>query len=151
MISGIPNNYDELKKQANNKANWRLRKQAIEELDKYDDKRVEDVLWYRMMNDLVYTVVQEAFLQLQKRNAKNKNGQPVRLPKKPKGNLIKGYRKDLAKVKNYLPTNHKFEDFKYEVKKRKPVIYDTYEGDKKEKFDNWLENVWKSLPKKVSP
>lgn len=81
MISGIPNNYDELKKQANNKANWRLRKQAIEELDKYDDKRVEDVLWYRMMNDLVYTVVQEAFLQLQKRNAKNKNDQPVRLPK----------------------------------------------------------------------
>lgn len=148
LISGLPDNYEELKKQANNQNNWRLRKQAVEELSKYADKRIEDILWRRMISDKVYAVVHAAFLQLQARGAKNKNGQPVRLPRKPKGNLIKGFQNELTKVKNALPENHGYEEFKIALREKKPVIYDTYEGDKQERFDNWLENVWKTLPKK---
>lgn len=51
------------------------------------------------MSDKVYAVVHAAFLQFQARGAKQKNGKPVSLSRKPQGNLIKGIQKELAKVK----------------------------------------------------
>lgn len=77
-----------------------------------------------------------------------KNGQPIRLTKKPKGNLIKGINKKLEVVRNALPHDSSLDDFKKEFQKRYPDVYDAYEGDKGKQFDKWLANVIPSLPKK---
>lgn len=148
LLEGLPGNYEQLKKQANNKSDWRKRKAAIQELGKYKGKQVEDILWRRMMSDKVYSVVETAFRLLQARDAKGAKGKPLKLPRKPKGNLIKGINSELSKVKNALPEEHSFEEFKEALKGRKPEIYDTYEGDKGNRFDKWLNNTWTTLPKK---
>ncbi|WP_459285392.1 hypothetical protein [Paenibacillus vandeheii] len=95
-----------------------------------------------MISDDVYKVQNAAFLGLQA------FGETVKLPRKKKGNLIKGINKYLESIKNSLPDDHSYEDFKEAFRKKRPVEYDTYEGDKEKRFDSWLTNVWKALPKK---
>ncbi|MBD7967745.1 HEAT repeat domain-containing protein [Paenibacillus gallinarum] len=139
---GKPNNYEELKNDANNRSSWRTRLEAVKELSKWKCQESKDILWRRMNSDDVYSVKHAAFLGLQS------FGENVKLPKKKSGNLIKDINKNLAKIKNSLPEGHDFSEFKEKFKQTKPVEYDTYDGDKGNKLDSWLENVWKSLPKK---
>lgn len=138
----LPTNYDELKRLSNDKANWRNRKAAVEELGKWNSKETKDILRRLMLTDPLYKVQHAAFLKLQGL------GENVRLPRKRKGNEVKGIHSILAKVKNSLPDNHTFEQFKEVFKKKRPVEYDIYEGEKGDKIDEWLKNVWTNLPKK---
>ena len=131
-------NYEVLKKNTRNKSDWKLRLEAVEGLKNLDDPRAIDVLWRVMNSNKVFTVNEAAFRALQAK------GQDVKLPRKAKGNLVKGTNQKIKVLKNKLPKKHSYEDFKKELKRRNPVIYDTYQGDKGNRFDKWLENIWKS-------
>jgi hypothetical protein len=67
------------------------------------------------------------------------------MPERRKGELMKDVSKVLLRIKKSLPRDHKYEDFKDKLKKMRIDIYDTYEGDKGDEFDSWLEQTWSSL------
>ena len=142
MESNKPANYDELKRQAIDSSSWRNRLDAVRKLGEFNEKSVKDILWRRMTSDPVYTVQEEAFRKLQAL------GESVKLPRKKKGNILKDMNKDLQKIKHSLPENHSYEDFKEKLKDTNLPLYDTIEGNKINKTDQFLENIWKSLPKK---
>jgi hypothetical protein len=138
---GLSPNYDQLKNDASNRGSWRIRLAAVTELSKWKCQQSKDILWKSMMNKReVYRVRYAAFLGLQA------FGESVRLPRKGRGNFVEDIRKHLTKIKHSLPQGHTFEDFKNEFKKIRPIEYDLYEGEEN-KFDSWLENTWRCLPK----
>ncbi|WP_353893746.1 HEAT repeat domain-containing protein [Proteinivorax hydrogeniformans] len=141
FIIGKPDNYEKLKRMANNKVSWRNRLEAVEELGKWKCRQSVDVLFRRMMSDKVFKVQNAAFLKLQA------FGENVKLPKKKKGNLVKNINKKLGTIKRSLPEEHSYEEFKQEFKQKRSVEFDIYEGDKEERFDKWLRNVWLNIPK----
>jgi hypothetical protein len=138
----LPENYVELKKQANRTSNWRERLDAVEELGHWKNKQIIDILMRLMNNDAVYKVQEAAFRKLKK------FGEDVELPPRKKGDLVKDLTKILLRIKKSLPEGHRYEEFKAKVQKMRLDVYDTYEGDKGADFDKWLENMWASLPKK---
>lgn len=96
-----------------------------------------------MISDKVFTVNEAAFRGLQGL------GEKVYLKKKPKGKLIKDINKKLQKVGNsFEDSEFTFLEFKTKFKSMYPEEYDTYEGEKKNKFEQWLKNSISSLPKK---
>lgn len=139
--------FDTLKTMANNKSSWRERIEAIEGLKEYDTQQAKDVIMRLAINDPVFKVKEAAFRLAQSRGYQSK-GKPVFLGKKSRGNLVKGIDKILANVQKELPEEYSLEDFKKMFQKKYPVEYDLYDGDKEERFDKWLENIIKSLPKK---
>lgn len=147
MINGVPKNIEELKKKAGNKANWRERLKAVQELGQYNCQQSRDILTNLAIHDNVFTVKEAAFRAAQAMGV-TKNGKQLYLGKKPKGNLVKGISKKLVHVRDFLPEEYTLDDFKAEFERQYPVEYDVYEGDKQKRFDKWLENVTSSLPKK---
>ena len=131
--------YQELKAAANRTADWRERLRAVEELGKIDNPQALDVLKHRMMNDPVFQVQEAAYLQLKEA------GEDVQKPVRRQEELVKGLTKMLVRIKKSLPAGHSYEDFKEKLKKMRVDVYDTYEGDKGENFDKWLEEKWASL------
>src|SRR3954467_15742388 len=95
--STLPENYEELKKQASRTSNWRDRLDAVEELGQWKNKQVIDVLTRIMNNDAVYKVQEAAFRKLKK------FGEDVQSPPRKKGDLIKGVTKILLRIKKSLP------------------------------------------------
>jgi hypothetical protein len=140
--STLPENYEELKKQANRTSNWRERMDAVEELGKWKNSQIIDILTRLMNNDAVYKVQEAAFRKLKK------FGEEVELPARKKGDLIKDATKVLLRIKKSLPADHSFEEFKEKLQKMRLDVYDTYEGEMGADFDKWLENMWASFPKK---
>ncbi|HEY2494146.1 MAG TPA: HEAT repeat domain-containing protein [Paenibacillus sp.] len=134
--------YEDLKKSANRSSDWRVRLNAVEELAQLDNKQVIDVLTRMATSDPVYQVQEAAYLKLKEL------GEDVPAPVKNKGELFKGLTKILVRIKKSLPAGHTYEEFKEKLKKMRVDIYDTYEGDKGDDFDKWLEGVWASLSKK---
>lgn len=147
MISDIPKNIDELKKKANNKHNWQERLESIEMLKNYDCVQSRDILTRLALHDPVFKVKEKAFRAAQALGV-SKNGKPIYLSKRKKGNLVKGINKKLEKVRNLLPEFYSFDDFKNKFKETYPEDYDIYDGNMDNKFDKWLSNVLNSLPKK---
>jgi hypothetical protein len=140
--SKLPENYEELKKQAGRTSNWRERLDAVEELGEWKSKQIIDILGRIMKNDPVFKVQEAAFRKLKK------FGEDVQLPSRKKGELFKDVSKILLRIKKSLPENHTYEEFKEKVKKMRLDVYDSYEGDKGPDFDKWLENMWETLPQK---
>ena len=138
----LPENYEELKKQANRTSNWRDRLDAIDELGQWKNEQVMDILRRMMNNDAVYKVQEAAFRKLKK------FGEDVQLPPRKKGDLIKGVTKILLRIKKSLPEGHSYSEFKEKLKKMRLDVYDTYEGDKGADFDKWLEEMWVSVSKR---
>jgi len=141
-INELPPNYEELKKAANRTSSWKERLEAVEELGQHKHPKIIDVLTHRMAHDTVYSVQEAAFRKLQA------FGEAVQAPARTKGELIKGVGKVLVRVKKSLPQGHSYEEFKEKLKKTRLDIYDTYEGDKGEEFDTWLEQTWASLTRR---
>ena len=77
----LPANYEELKKSANRKSNWRERLDAIEELGQSKNKQVIDILTHIMNNDSVYKVQEAAYRQLKSL------GEDVQLPARKEGRV----------------------------------------------------------------
>ncbi|MFB9324431.1 HEAT repeat domain-containing protein [Paenibacillus aurantiacus] len=139
---GLPENYEQLKTSSNRSSNWRERLSAVEELGKWEHAKIMDILNHRMNNDLVYAVQEAAYRQLQLL------GESPQKPARRKGELFKGVNKVLLRVKKSLPAGHSYEEFKDKLKRMREDIYDTYEGDKGDEFDAWLQGVWSSLGSK---
>ena len=140
--STLPENYEELKKQASRTSNWRERLDAVEELGKWKNKHIVDILMRVMNNDSVYKIQEAAFRQLKKQ------GEDVQIPLRKKGEVIKDITKILLRIKKSLPEGHSFEEFKEKLKKMRLDVYDTYEGNKGSDFDKWLETMWVSFSNK---
>ena len=145
MISAIPENIDELKNKANNKHNWHDRLESVEMLKNYDCIQSRDILTRLALHDPVFKVKEKAFRAAQALGV-SKNGKPIYLSKRKKGNLVKGINKKLEKVRNSLPELYSFDDFKNRFKETYPEDYDIYDGNMDNKFDKWLSNVLNSLP-----
>lgn len=140
--STLPENYEELKKQASRTSNWRERLDAVEELGKWKNKHIVDILVRVMNTDSVYKIQEAAFRQLKKQ------GEDAQMPPRKKGEVIKDINKILLRIKKSLPEGHSFEEFKEKLKKMRLDVYDTYEGNKGTDFDKWLETMWASFPSK---
>ena len=140
--STLPENYEELKKQANRTSNWRERLDAVEELGHWKNKQIIAILMRLMNNDAVYKVQEAAYRKLKKL------GEDVELPPRKKGELVRDVTKISLRIKKSLPEGHSYEEFKAKLQKMRLDVYDTYEGDKGPDFNKWLENMWASLPKK---
>jgi len=140
--SNLPENYEELKKQSSRTSNWRERLDAVEELGKWKNKHVVDILMRVMNNDPVYKIQEAAARQLKKL------GEDVQIPPRKKGEVVKDLTKILLRIKKSLPEGHSFEEFKEKLKKMRLDVYDTYEGNKGSDFDKWLETIWASFPNK---
>ncbi|WP_201786314.1 HEAT repeat domain-containing protein [Peribacillus muralis] len=138
----LPENYEELKKSANRKSNWRERLDAIDELGQSKNQQVIDILTHIMKSDSVYKVQEASYRQLKRL------GEDVQLPARKKGELVKGLTKILVRIKKSLPEDHTYAEFKEKLQKMRMDIYDTYEGEKGADFDKWLESTWSSLSKR---
>ena len=147
MKKGTPKNIEELKQMANNQYSWRDRMAAIEQLKEYDCQQSRDILTRLAIHDAVFKVKEAAFRAAQGLGI-TKNGKPLYLGKKHRGNLVKDISKKLTRVRDNLSDEFSFDEFKAEFKKLYPIAYDIYEGDKDKRFDKWLLNVISSLPKK---
>ena len=139
MLKEVPENMEELKRKATNQSNWRERLEAVNELKNYDCEQSRSILTNLAIHDSVFAAAQSMKI--------TKNGQPIRLNRKPKGNLVKGINGKLVTVRNSLPEGYTLDEFKKAFQERYPVAYDIYDGNKGERLDKWLENVIKSLPK----
>ncbi|MGG3312274.1 HEAT repeat domain-containing protein [Paenibacillus lautus] len=139
LIMDMPENYEELKSSANRNANWRERLDAVEALGNWKNQKSIDILLHRLNTDAVYQVREAAYRKLLA------FGEDVQMPERPKGELMKDVSKVLLRIKKSLPRDHTYEDFKEKLKKMRIDIYDTYEGDKGDDFDHWLEQTWSSL------
>ncbi|MFB9755352.1 HEAT repeat domain-containing protein [Paenibacillus hodogayensis] len=135
----MPPDYEQLKAAANRTSSWRERLQAVEQLGQWKSEQVIDVLKYRLSSDSVFQVQEAAFRKLQA------FGEPVQLPPKKKGEVIKGTAKILTRIKKSLPEGHSFEEFKLKLSKMRLDVYDAYEGEKGADFEQWLEQTWSSL------
>ena len=142
-----PENIDELKRMANNQNNWRERLSAVKELRKYDCQQSRDILTRLAIHDIVFQVKEEAFRATQLLGI-TKNGKPLYLGKKPKGNLVKDIGKKLARVRNSLYEEYSLDEFKQKFQQLYPIAYDAYEGDKGKRFDEWLKSIISNIPKK---
>lgn len=105
------NKVDELLKKANNELSWRDRMDAVNELKNYHCKESERVIVKLALHDPVFKVKHAAFLVAQSWGVKI-GGVPIRLGKKPKGNLVKDIHKKLAKVRDSLGEEFTIEQFK---------------------------------------
>jgi len=141
-----PTNINDLVKMASDKTNWRKRLEAIEELKKWDCQKSRDVLTRLAIHDLVFKVKEKALRATQPFGI-IKNGKPLKLNGKPKGNLIKDINKKLYKVDNAIKEEFELIKFKEKFKQLYPEAYDVYEGDRGNSFDEWILNVLKNKPK----
>lgn len=135
----LPEDYAELKKEANYTSSWRDRLDAVNQLSKYNHPKVIDLLTNRMENDTVYKVQDAAYRAL------TAFGEDVQPPKRQKFDIIKGTDKILIRVKKSLPADHAFEEFAEKLKRMRIDVYDAYEGHKGDEFKAWLEEKWASL------
>ena len=147
MKKETPENIEELKRMAANPNSWRERLSAVNELKEYDCQQSRDILERLAIHDVVFTVKEAAFRAVQAFGV-TRNGKPIYLGKKPKGNLIEGINHKLTRVRDSLPDDFTIEDFKAAFQKLYPEAYDAYDGDKGSKLDEWLSTVIPSLPKK---
>ena len=129
MLKEVPESMEELKRKATNQSNWRERLEAVNELKNYDCEQSRSILTNLAIHDSVFVVQEAAFRAAQSMKI-TKNGQPIRLNRKPKGNLVKGINGKLVTVRNSLPEGYTLDEFKKAFQERYPVAYDIYDGNK---------------------
>lgn len=148
FIKQVPENIDVLVKDANNKCRWKTRLDALNELKKFDCQQSRDVITRLALHDRVYKVKREAFLVAQALGI-TKNGAPIRLGK----NDI-GYKpSDFTKIFQRIKRDKKMEElnipeFKATFEILNPEMLDVMTFRLGSKLDIWIENTFKSLPKK---
>lgn len=138
-----PANIDALVQQANDRTSWQKRLAAVEELSKYKCQASIDVVTNLAIHDLVFAVKERAF-QAATAFKVEKNGRPIFLAKRPKGELIKFVYKKIYKVANQLkvdPDDFDMEVFKAAFARLYPEEYDVYAYEKKDHFDAWIRGI----------
>jgi len=137
-VSQLPENFDELKKAVNRKADWEARLNAVNELGKIKEDEATKILKYVAKADLVTKVREAATQILNKRGVKAEPFEPII------GGLFKDQRKIFVRIKKSLPKDHAYEDFKVKLEKMRSDIFNTYEGEKGADFDAWLKDMWET-------
>ncbi|WP_225446442.1 HEAT repeat domain-containing protein [Paenibacillus rhizovicinus] len=138
QISAAPG-MEELKRAVSRTSNWRERLKAVEALRELGGQPAVDLLTRIVKNDTVHQV------QLAAHSALTELGVEAERPLKKTIELVKGTGKILLRIKKSLPAGHSYEAFKEKLKHMRTDVYDIYEGDKGEGFDEWLESTWSSL------
>ena len=141
MTTNIPENIEELKRQAANLTSYKIRLQAVEELGAVKCRQSIDILWRLMINDKVFAVQHRAFLKLQA------FGEDVKLPRKAKGKPFKDIEKKLAKVLAANAGMYTAPEFNDKFSAMYPEEFDVYTFEKGSGFDKWIQNALSSLPK----
>lgn len=138
---------DELVKKSRNKADYKERIEAIKELAKIDCPQRKDVIVNLAIHDRVFAVKEAAHHEAQKLKL-TKNGKPISLGKKDIGYSNGDIVKKLARVKRESKMDE-FDcaEFKERFKTVDPEMYDVLQFEKSSKFDSYLENQYKCLPK----
>lgn len=145
--SNTPSNIKDLVKAANDKTSWRRRLQALNALKQLDCQQSRDVIIRLAIHDRVYAVKQAAFLAAQALKL-TKRGQPIRLGKKDIGFKSKDFKKVFLRIRRETKMPElDLELFKRTLKIINPEMYDVMEYEKGAKFDEWITNLYKSLPK----
>lgn len=145
---GTIDNIKELVKKSGNKNNWKIRLEAINELKHIDCQERKDVIIRLAIHDKVYKVMEEAFRIAQALGLK-KNGKPIYLGKKDIGYNASKFKKVFARIKREC----KMEELDTQTFKNKFIVvnaemYDVMLYEKGNKLDKWIENIYKTLPKK---
>lgn len=147
FIKETPTNIDELVKMANDKTSWKNRLNAVNQMKQYDCQKVRDVITRLAMHDKVFMVKEQAFRVAQALGIKI-HGKPIYLGKKD----IRYKSSDFTKIFNRIKRECKMEDldiikFKEKMLIINPEMYDVMLYEKGSRFDNWIEGIYKSLPK----
>lgn len=120
----------------------------MHQMKKYDCQQVRDVITRLALHDRVFKVKEEAFRVAQALGI-TKQGKPIYLSKKDTGYKSSDFTKTFQRIKREC----KMEELEIEKFKEKFLIvnhemYDVMSFEKGKKFDEWIENKYKSLPKK---
>lgn len=137
----LPEDYAELKKEANYTSSWSQRLEAVNTLAGFKDDKVIDLLTNRLNNDTVYKIRMAAYEALVDFGVSVKKPEPARF------DIIKGVDKILLRVWKSLPAGHTVEDFASKLERMRLDVYDAYEGEKGDQFKPWLEEKWSKLNK----
>ena len=146
FITEVPSNIEDLIRQSNNKTNWRVRLDAVNELRGYDCRQSRKIIKILALHDPVYKVMEAAFSAAQAFGL-TKKGKPLYLRKKKTGTLDEGIDKMLVRVRDSFKGEFSAREFKDKFKAMFPKTYDTYEGEMGDSFEEWLENALLSLTK----
>ena len=143
-----PINIDDLVANANCKHSWRARWAALEELRKYDCQQSRDVITRLALHDKVYKVKQEAFRIAQEFGI-TKNGRPITLGKKDIGFKPSDFTRIFQRIKREKKMEElDIAEFKAALQILNPEMLDVMSFEKDNKLNAWIENTFKSLPKK---
>lgn len=147
FIKETPENIKELVKRANNKSCWKVRLEALNELKKYDCTQARDVVSRLALHDRIFKIKEEAFRVAQALGIKKK-GKPIYLGKKDIGYKSKDFNKVFSRIKREAKMDDlDLQIFKDKFKIINPEMYDVMMYEKKNKFDTWIEGLYKSLTK----
>lgn len=147
FIMETPINIDELVRKAGDLNEWENRLSAVHELGKYDCQQSRDVLVRLALHDKVFGVKEAAFRYAQGLGIYI-NGKPLTLGKKSISYSTKEVNKAFARAKKEAHLDDfNLEVFKEKLKSIQPEMYNVMEYEKKVKFDEWITNIYKSLPK----
>lgn len=147
FVKETPNNIGELVKKAGDKNNWKRRLEAVNEMKRYDCQQVRDVITRLALHDRVFKVKEEAFRVAQALGIK-KNGKSIYLGKKDIGYKSSDFTKVFKRIKRECKMDElDLEKFKERMKIINPEMYDVMQYEKGKKFNTWIEEKYKSLPK----
>ena len=140
---------DELVKKANNKKSWSVRLEAINALKNINCQERKEVILKLAFHDKVYKVMEEAFRIGQSLGYKGKNGKPIYLGKKDIGFNTGDFKKYFSRIKKECKMEVlDMQVFKDKFILVKPEMYDVMLYEKGDKFNDWIEKIYTSLPKK---
>ena len=143
----LENKINGLVKAANCKTSWKKRLSALQEIKSIDCHQRKDVVIRLALHDKVYKVKEEAF-RIAQALGFTKNGQPIKLGRK---NI--GYKeKEFTKVFQRIKREKKLDEFDLNIfndhfKIIDPEMYDVMQFEKGNKFNSWVTNLYKTLPK----
>jgi len=152
-MSGVKEELRKIMKDLNCKTSWKVREEALEnsvndyDLNNPEYQCLKDKIIELTLNDKVIAV-KEAGLKVCKNHGLTKNQKPIFLSKKD----IKYQSKDFNKIISRIKKEKEMEDFNLEDLKKQfslvaPEMYDVMQFEKGEKFDKWIENIYRSLRK----
>ena len=127
---------------------WKIRLAALNELKQYDCQQSRDVITRLALHDKVYKVKEEAFRAAQAMGITYR-GNPIRLGRKDIGFKTKDFTKVFLRIKREKSMEElDLQLFKEAFKTIAAEMYDVMEFEKGQKFDDWITNTYKCLPKK---
>ncbi|MDD3898718.1 MAG: HEAT repeat domain-containing protein [Syntrophomonadaceae bacterium] len=147
-VDATPDNITELVKKAGDNHSWENRLEAVGELRKWRCQQSVDVITRLALRDKVFAVKEEAFRVAQAFGVK-KGGKAIYLGRKEKPfknqEITKVFQRVIREMKK---DNLTVEEFKAKFSQVNPEMYDVMGYEKRGNFNEWIDNVIKSLPKK---